>query len=163
MVSLTRTVLWITVAATVAAGNASAQAPLLKPATFPSYLVRVDTTPVLPPPPPGGEGCTPGYWKQSQHFDSWNGYSPNQLFSSVFEDAFPGMTLLEVLGQGGGDLNALGRHAVAALLNTANGEVNFGMTTAGVINAFNGVFPGGDYEGQKNIFAALNERGCPVN
>jgi hypothetical protein len=52
MVSLTRTVLWITVAATVAAGNASAQAPLLKPATFPSYLpVRVDTTPVRPPPP----------------------------------------------------------------------------------------------------------------
>src|SRR5215210_35264 len=34
--------------------------------------------------PDGNEGCTPGYWKQPQHFDSWVVYSPNQLFSSVF-------------------------------------------------------------------------------
>ena len=38
-----------------------------------------------------------------------------------FDDAFPGMTLLEVLSQGGGGLNALGRHTVAALLNAASG------------------------------------------
>jgi len=25
------------------------------------------------------------------------------------------------------------------------------------------VFPGGDYEGQKNIFAGFNEQGCPLN
>ncbi len=63
----------------------------------------------------GGEGCTPGYWKQSQHFDSWTGYSPSTQFSAVFENAFPGKTLLQVLEQGGGGLNALGRHTVAAL------------------------------------------------
>jgi hypothetical protein len=116
-----------------------------------------------PPPPGGGEGCTPGYWKQSQHFDSWTGYAPTDLFSSVFEDAFPGMTLLQVLGQGGGGLKALGRHTVAALLNTASAGVDYDMTTQGVIDAFNAVYPGGDYEGQKNIFAGYNELGCPLN
>jgi len=32
-----------------------------------------------------------------------------------------------------------------------------------VIDGFNGVFPGGDYEGQKNIFAGFNEQTCPLN
>jgi hypothetical protein len=113
--------------------------------------------------PETGEGCTPGYWKQSHHFDSWVGYSPNQAFSSVFEDAFPGKTLLEVLNLGGGGLNALGRHTVAALLNAASSGVDYDLTTAQVIAGFNGVFPGGDYEGQKNIFEGFNQQGCPLN
>jgi hypothetical protein len=112
----------------------------------------------------GGEGCTPGYWKQSQHFDSWTApYTPSTAFSDVFEDAFPGMTLLQVLAQGGGGLTALGRHTVAALLNTASEGVDYDLSTAQVIADFNAVFPGGDYEGQKNIFAGLNEQGCPLN
>ena len=117
----------------------------------------------LADPTGGGQGCTPGYWKQSQHFDSWAdaGYDPDQLFSSVFEDAFPGMTLLQVLSTGGGGLNALGRHTVAALLNAANPNVSYDV--ADVIGAFNAVFPGGDYEGLKNIFAGFNEQGCPLN
>jgi hypothetical protein len=117
-------------------------------------------------PPAGGEGCTPGYWKQEHHFDSWVGYSPNQLFSSVFEDAFPGMTLLQVLQQGGGGLKALGRHTVAALLNASAGSgVEYEFTTAEVIQAFNNTYPavGAGYEIQKNIFAQENERGCPLN
>jgi hypothetical protein len=115
-------------------------------------------------PPAGGEGCTPGYWKQSQHFDSWTGYNPNQLFVSVFgENAFPGMTLLQVLSQGGGGLKALGRHTVAALLNSASGNVDYQYTTAQVIAMFQAVFPGGDYENLKNEFASENESGCPLN
>ncbi len=116
-------------------------------------------------PPAGGEGCTPGYWKQEHHFDSWVGYSPNQQFSSVFENAFPGMTLLQVLQQGGGGLKALGRHTVAALLNASSGGVDYEFTTAEVIQAFNNTFPavGAGYEIQKNIFAQENERGCPLN
>jgi len=110
-----------------------------------------------------GEGCTPGYWKQPQHFDSWVGYAPDQAFSSVFEDAFAGMSLLEVLNQGGGGLNALGRHTVAALLNASSSGVDFDLTTAQVIAAFNAVFPGGNYEGQKNTFERLNQQGCPLN
>lgn len=112
----------------------------------------------------GGQGCTPGYWKQSQHFDSWTGYAPNQLFSSVFEDAFPGKTLLQVLQQGGGGLNALGRHTVAALLNSAQPGVSFDIgSPAGVISMFNSAFPGSDYESLKNLLAGYNEQGCPIS
>ena len=52
---------------------------------------------------------------------------------------------------------------VAALLNAASSEVDFGMTEAEVISAFNAVFPGGDYNGLKDRFAALNEIGCPID
>jgi hypothetical protein len=79
----------------------------------------------------------------------------------VFDDAFPGMTLLQVLELGGGGLNALGRHTVAALLNAAAGIGP--LSTADVISAFNSVFPGGDYETLKNFFEGLNEAGCPLN
>ena len=36
----------------------------------------------------GTEGCTPGYWKN--HTEAWVGYTSDQAFSSVFDDAFPG-------------------------------------------------------------------------
>jgi hypothetical protein len=114
----------------------------------------------------GGEGCTPGYWKQEQHFDSWpDPYDPTDLFDDHFENAFPGQTLLQVLkGQGGG-LIALGRHTVAALLNSASSGVSFELTPGEVVNAFNAVFPGSDseYETLKNRFAGLNQRLCPLN
>ena len=53
--------------------------------------------------PGGGEGCTPGYWKQPHHFFAWTApYTPDTLFCDVFfgdfpgdECAFPGLTLLE--------------------------------------------------------------------
>jgi hypothetical protein len=110
-----------------------------------------------------GEGCTPGYWKN--HLDSWagTGYDPDDLFSSVFEDAFPGLTLEEVLNLGGGGLNALGRHTVAALLNAASPGVDYDLTEGEVIADFNAVFPGGDYETLKNEFQGFNEQGCPLN
>jgi hypothetical protein len=112
----------------------------------------------------GGEGCTPGYWKQPQHFDSWTApYTASTQFSAVFEDAFPGKTLVQVLSLGGGGLNALGRASVAALLNAASPDVDNGMTAADVIAAFNGVFPGGDYETLKNAFDASNNAGCPID
>ena len=112
----------------------------------------------------GGQGCTPGYWKQDQHFDSWPaGYLPGDLFSAYFEDAFPGKTLLEVLGLGGGGLNALGRHTVSALLNAASTGVNYNLSVQNVIDGFNNVFPSGNLEGQKNIFAGFNEQSCPLN
>lgn len=116
-----------------------------------------------PPPPSGGQGCTPGYWRQAHHYDSWVGYTPDQLFSSVFEDAFPGKTLGQVVALGGGGINALGRHTVAALLNASSGGVNYAYTVQGVIDAFNAAHPSGDVEGQKNLFEVQNEKGCPLN
>jgi hypothetical protein len=125
------------------------------------------------PTPPVGNGCTPGYWKQTQHFGSWTApYDPTDSFTSAgFENAFPGKTLLQVLQLPGSDgdsrnaLNALGRHTVAALLNAASGGVDYAFTTAQVISAFNAVFPGTNaaYQTQKNLFAAQNELGCPLN
>jgi len=131
-------------------------------------VVTFFNSPLAPPPPPedGDEGCTPGYWKQPHHFDSWVGYSPTQTFASAgFEDAFPGKTLLQVLSNGGGGLDAAGRHAVAALLNAASGDVAFGKTTADIIAAFNAVHPGSKaaYNALKDEFEKLNERGCPLD
>jgi hypothetical protein len=84
------------------------------------------------------------------------------LFSTVFANAFPGKTLLQVAGQGGGGLIALGRHTVAALL-TASSSVDYDLTPAQVIAAFTAAYASGDYETQKNIFAGFNEQGCPLN
>ena len=54
----------------------------------------------------GGQGCTPGYWKQDHHFDDWTDpYDPTDPFSDHFEDAFPGMNLVQVLDNGGGGLD----------------------------------------------------------
>ena len=117
-------------------------------------------------PPGGGEGCTPGYWRQEQHFDSWTGYAPSDLFSSVFADAFPGQTLLDVVWARGGGLNALGRHAVAALLNAAHPDVEYDYSVADVIAAFNEAYASGDkdhIENQKDEFDFLNNQGCELN
>ncbi|MFT4517927.1 MAG: hypothetical protein ACI9JM_000304 [Halioglobus sp.] len=123
---------------------------------------------LIEPPTGGGEGCTPGFWKQRQHFNAWLNppYAPNTQFSDVFENAFPGKTLLQVLKQGGGGVKALGRHTVAALLNSATEDVSYDVgSPAGVIAAFNAVYPGskGEYNALKNQFAGFNEQGCPIN
>jgi hypothetical protein len=114
-------------------------------------------------PTTSGEGCTPGYWRQSQHFGNWpSPYTPNGAFSGPFDNAFPGQSLLQVVSAGGGGLRALGRHAVAALLNAQSGSVDFGMTAAEVIAAFNAAYASGDFNTQKDAFEALNELGCPL-
>jgi hypothetical protein len=116
-------------------------------------------------PPTGGEGCTPGYWKQSHHFDSWVDFDPDDSYSDVFgvSPSFGDKTLLQVLKQGGGGEKALGRHAVAALLNTANGGVSYAFTTAGVIDLVQQAYATNDFNGIKDQLEAENEQGCPLN
>jgi hypothetical protein len=149
------------VANTSGAGNSGSSIYGLENGT----LIEFTSTLTPPPPPPGGgEGCTPGYWKQAHHFDSWTApYTPGTLFSTVFADAFPGLTLQQVAAQGGGGLKALGRHTVAALLNAASSGVDYDYSVADVIADFNAAFASGDYETQKNLFAVANEQGCPLN
>lgn len=109
-----------------------------------------------------GEGKTPGFWKQPQHFKFWTApYTPSTLFSSVFDNAFPGRTLLQVLQAGGGGINALGRHTVAALLNAANPNYQYPLTTSQIITLFNGAVPGpaAGIENLKNYFDANNNAG----
>lgn len=120
-------------------------------------------TPKEPPPPPtGGMGCTPGYWRQSQHFDSWTGYAPSDAFATVFGVSRSGTLLDNVWARGGG-AGALSRHAVAALLNASSGGVSYPYTTAQVITAVQSAFASGSFEATKNAFEAANEAGCPLN
>ena len=121
------------------------------------------------PPPPGGEGCTPGFWKQEHHFGHYPApYTPDTLFSDAFNnmDAFPGMTLPEVIAQGGGGLKALGRHAGAGLLNAASDGVEYDYSVDEVIDGFNAAFAEGTksaYNHYKDMFAYANEEGCPLD
>ena len=60
-------------------------------------------------------------------------------------------------------MKALGRHTVAALLNAASPGVSYDLTASEIIEGFNDVFPGGDYEGLKDLFEGFNEQGCPLD
>ena len=115
-------------------------------------------------PPAGGEGCTPGYWKQRHHFDSWSVFVPGDSFDAVFgvASSFDG-TLLEALRRGGGGEKALGRHATAALLNSSNAGVSFAFSSAEVISIVQDAYLSGNFEDAKNSLAGENERGCPLN
>jgi uncharacterized repeat protein (TIGR01451 family) len=138
---------------------------------------RTDSDPstveIISQPGDGGEGCTPGYWKQSQHFDSWTGYTPDQTFSSVFgrvitvdlakQQTADDPTLLQALKANGGGINALARHSVAALLNAASADVDYAFTEAEVISMVQNAIDGGDLEDAKNTLAAENELGCPLS
>lgn len=111
------------------------------------------------------QGCSPGYWKQPQHFGSYPtemGIYPNTLFVDVFgEDAFPGMTLLQVLSQGGGGLNALGRQIVSAYLNAASIE-NYPYDPDEVAADFRDVYPGGNYSALMEKYEDLQDP-CPLS
>jgi hypothetical protein len=132
------------------------------------------------------EGCTPGYWRQEQHFDSWTGYGQDMLFSAAFEcdsnititgRLIPGTggrpvtisnpTLLQAVWAIGGGESALARHAVAALLNAANPDVNYPSSEAAVISMVCAALTGGDIEGTKSILAGFNEGddedNCPLD
>ncbi len=117
-----------------------------------------------PPPPTGGEGCTPGYWKQPQHLDSWMGYAPSDLYNEVFGVNFKsGLTLLQALGMNGGGANALARHSTAALLDARSTNVDYDFSVAQVIQAVQSAFATRNFEGVKNVFEFYNEQGCPLN
>ena len=118
---------------------------------------------------PGGEGCTPGYWKNHSSFargnqqDAWIGYVAGDLFDDVFGVvSSDGDTLQEAVTSRGGGEQALQRHAVAALLN-ATSAVDFFYSEADVIALVQEAYVGGQFEGIKNLLATQNEMGCPLN
>jgi hypothetical protein len=113
----------------------------------------------------GGEGCTPGFWKN--HEADWVGFSPGDSFESIFgRDAFTGdPSLLQVMNLKGGGLNRLSAHAVAALLNASHPNVDYDLTPTEVIADWQAAFDAGGsaINTQKDIFVAFNELGCDVN
>jgi hypothetical protein len=94
----------------------------------PSVGICEELAVTLPPPPPAGKYCSPGYWKQPHHFDSWVTYTPTQKFSTVFgvaaldvgknKKAASDPTLVEALNANGGGINVIMRKGVDALLNS---------------------------------------------
>jgi hypothetical protein len=141
-----------------------------------------ETTPppsTAPPPTtaPRGEGCTPGYWKQPQHFDSWTptGFTTGQTLESVFDVpdslGMDNVTLVAALEGGGGPgltgaARILFRAAVAALLNSAHPGVDYPLTTAQVIAAVNAALASGDRDTMLSLAGTLdtnNNLGCPLN
>lgn len=126
-------------------------------------------------PPPGDEGCTPGYWKN--HLSSWapTGFTPGQTAGSVFAlGGFPSLaskTLLQTLDGGGGSgvsgaVTILLRAAVAALLNAAHPDVAYPRTVADIIADVNAAIASGDRDTILELAEELDEDnnlGCPLN
>ncbi len=123
----------------------------------------------------GGDGCTPGYWKN--HLDSWEetAYEPEDIVSTVFSAAggleAGNATLEEALrfGGGGGIAGAsriLLRAAVASLLNASHPDVSFGRTAADVIDDVNDALASGHRRTMLTLATTLdneNNSGCPLN
>ncbi len=127
------------------------------------------------------EGCTPGYWKQEQHFGSWTSHVPDGDNATSFFDAFgcsidimgkesgkgkptenTEPTLLQALAANGGGCNALARHAVAALLNAASSGVSYSLTAGEIIAQVCPAIDNGCDESVKDTLASENELGCPL-
>jgi hypothetical protein len=105
-----------------------------------------------PPEVLGGEGLTPGYWKQPQHFFAWQGYTQAQTFDSVFGvNTFGSLTLLGALAQGGGGAKALGRQAVAALLNAANTSIDYPLYSSQIIQLVHDALTSGNATTIENL------------
>lgn len=135
--------------------------------------------------PGGDQGCTPGYWKQKQHFDSWpvdttyiaGGVNPSTPLANVigFEvPGFEGITMLEALQLNGGGAKALLRQGAAGILNALSTEVDYNMSLETAIrNIEDGLDPlvfqsstygdDDDLEQRKNFLEAANEQVCPLN
>jgi len=124
---------------------------------------------------PGNQGCTPGYYKQPQHFSSWT-YTTNTTVSSVFGPIVASLsteTFLQAL-QGGGGPGLTGaeeillRAAVAALLNTTNAHVAYPLTVGEITLLVDQALQSGNRETILSVASTLDAYnngpgGCPLN
>jgi hypothetical protein len=134
--------------------------------------VTVDTQPC------GGEGCTPGFWKENAenwNHSAWVGHLPTDKFNSVFgrvievrtggkkSNTVTNPTLLEALNANGGQINALARAAVAALLNISSGCINYGIgSEAELITMVQQAIDEEDWS-LAGYLDDLNNAGCPIS
>lgn len=120
-------------------------------------------------------GCTPGYWKQDHHFDSWAGYWPNDTLEAVFDVpdslGMDNLTLLDALNFGGGGgvqggAKILLRAAVAALLNEAHTDFEFALSGGSVVSQVNAALATENRNTMLSLASTLdaaNNYGCPLN
>ena len=135
----------------------------------------------------GGEGCTPGFWKN--HPDCWcDAYNKDMLVSDVWtalkdpnyvtlddddrKSDFDQDTLLDALKYRGGpglagSVRNMLRHATAALLNGCSTDVAYPVSDLTVIEVGNGVLESEDIatiQEVHGILAGWNEDSpCPIN
>jgi hypothetical protein len=95
------------------------------------------------------------------------GHAPADGFNATFSigtDWFPdSFTLLDALKKGGGGKYALGRAAVAALLNASSSDVAYALTTEGVISAVQEAYANGGIGTLVSELDGYNNGGCPLN
>ena len=98
----------------------------------------------------GDEGCSQGYWKN--HLNSWSqtDYDPDDEYEDVFGVDYD-KTLLEALESGGGGEKALGRQAVAALLNAAHPDIDYFYSEKEVIHIVQDAYKSRDFERAKDL------------
>lgn len=129
------------------------------------------------PLPGSGQGCTPGFWKQSQKYRNWKWYTRTDMVDAVFGVSFRSsarnnpvgalslLQALELNGNGGGE--QLFRHGTAALLNAVyQSGVSYPFTAAQVITMVRTAWTSGNATTIANThqqLAAANERGCPLS
>jgi hypothetical protein len=126
--------------------------------------------------PAAGQGCTPGFWKQQQHFGSWVTFTPTETVGSLFanvDTSLSGETLLDAL-QGGGGPGLVGgekillRAAVAALLNSSNTGVHYPLSSGQVTIEVNAALATSDRDVILQLAADLDgfnngPQGCPLS
>jgi hypothetical protein len=152
--------------------------PCVCPTATPVPPTATATVVAPPPPPPPTitpptpttvpvSGCTPGYWRQAHHFDSWQGYSPTTDLEAVFDVpnslGLDTTDLSVALTFGGGSgvdgaSRILLRAGVAALLNASSDGVNYSLTTADVISRVNAALATGDRTTIINLANDLDQR-----
>jgi len=118
----------------------------------------------------GEQGCTPGYWKNSP--GCWECYAPGDSFEAIFgvdvtlrgkgKSTIGAPTLMQALNANGGGINALARHAVAALLNACDGDIDYPMSEGQIIAAVQAAVAVGepDISELMDELADYNELGC---
>jgi len=125
----------------------------------------------------GFHGCTPGYWKQTQHFFAWGGISQSQSFNTTFgvtqnkvgskygSGYATSFSLLDALNDGGGGISALARQGTAAYLNSLRPGMNFPYSTSQVIAMVQSAIQSGNattIENTKNALEAANSLEGPL-
>lgn len=145
-------------------------------------LMMATITMIATPAQAGTQGCTPGYWKQSQHFKSWTraGYSTGTKLSTVLvatPSTLASKTMLQGLSlQGGSGVSGaqeiLLRASVAALLNagveatTGRSTLNYPYTKDVIQTWVNNALTSGDRTKMLDVAKTLdsaNNLGCPLN
>lgn len=117
-----------------------------------------------PADPDSYEGCRPSFWKH--HHREWSAYSPGDRYDAIFGvDASGNKSLMRSLKGHGkrASSKALGREAVAALLNAANSSVNYLFTPGEVVEIVVDAYESRDFDTAMNILREQNEKGCPLS